>query len=184
MPSQRLVVLIAAGVLLSVFPRVAVADPATDASTAPGAGSWINVDPQTGKRMPVPSTGVGVTLPADPAFSTSVTLKQFRKQYTFLAPTSYEKNFADIMVPDGATVTLDGSALAAAGEPLSAGWTLHRVPLDNSGDGSHKLEADQAVGLQVMGFGHATSYQYPGGLNLELIADRHPDGLVPGWKGR
>jgi hypothetical protein len=35
----------------------------------------------------------------------------------------------------------------------------------------HKLSADQSVGLQVMGFGHATSYYYPDGLNLELISD-------------
>ena len=71
MPSLRLVVLIAAGALSSLCHSVALADPAADASAAPGAGSWINVDPQTGKRMPVPSTGAGVAVPADPAFSTS-----------------------------------------------------------------------------------------------------------------
>jgi hypothetical protein len=71
MPSLRLMVLIAAGALSSLCPPVALADPGADASTAPGAGSWINVDPQTGKRMPVPSTGAGVAVPADPAFSTS-----------------------------------------------------------------------------------------------------------------
>jgi hypothetical protein len=37
--------------------------------------------------------------------------------------------------------------------------------------GAHKLTSDQPVGLQVMGFGHATSYYYPGGLNLKFIAE-------------
>ena len=27
------------------------------------------------------------------------------------------------------------------------------------------------VGVQVMGYGHATAYIYPGGLNLEIISD-------------
>jgi hypothetical protein len=42
MPSPRLLVLIAAGALLSAaHPHVACADPAADAGTAPGAGSQI-----------------------------------------------------------------------------------------------------------------------------------------------
>ncbi len=69
MPSPRLVILIAAGALLIARTPFALADPAADTSTAPGAGSRINVDPQTGKRIPVPSAGV--LLPVDPAFSTS-----------------------------------------------------------------------------------------------------------------
>jgi hypothetical protein len=32
------------------------------------------------------------------------------------------------------------------------------------------LRSDQPVGLQFMGFGHATSYYTPGGLNLNLIS--------------
>ena len=69
MPSSRFVVLLAAGALLAATPRAALADPAPDAGAAAAAGSWINVDPATGKRIPVPS-GV-IALPADPAFSTS-----------------------------------------------------------------------------------------------------------------
>ena len=33
--------------------------------------------------------------------------------------------------------------------------------------------ADAQVGLQIMGFGHATSYYAPGGLNVRLIAPPH-----------
>lgn len=106
----------------------------------------------------------------DPDITQEVTPEQFRKQYTFLAPTNYDKNYADILVPDGATVTLDGAALTTVGEPVVTGWTIHRVPL-TGGDGSHRLESDMPVGLQVMGYGHATSYSYPGGLNLKIISD-------------
>ena len=105
----------------------------------------------------------------DPAFSVEVTPEQFRKQYTFLAPSDYDVNFADVLIPDGAVVTIDGAPLTGTNEPVTAGWTLQRVPL-TGGDGSHRLVSDKPVGLQVMGFGHATSYYYPGGLNLKLIS--------------
>ena len=36
------------------------------------------------------------------------------------------------------------------------------------------LEATQPVGIQVMGYGLATSYQYPGGSNLSSIAPPPP----------
>lgn len=70
MPSCRLSSLLAAVALACAVPSSVLADPPTEPA-APAAGSWINVDPQTGKRIPVPSSGEGVQLPADPAFSTS-----------------------------------------------------------------------------------------------------------------
>lgn len=63
MPSPRLLIVIAIGACIVVDPSVVTADPATQ------AGSRINVDPQTGMRIPGP-TGA-VALPPDPAFSTS-----------------------------------------------------------------------------------------------------------------
>ena len=66
-----------------------------------------------------------------------------------------------------------------ATEVVAPGWSIARVPLDSTsnslgGSGAHTLTADQPVGLQVMGFGHATSYYYPGGLNLEFISEPPP----------
>lgn len=109
----------------------------------------------------------------DPAFSMMVTPEQFRTRYTFLAPTDYDANFADVLVPDGATVTIDGEPVTAT-ESVVDGWKVARVPLSNAGSGSHELVSDQPVGLQVMGFGHATAYYYPGGLNLKLISEPPP----------
>jgi hypothetical protein len=104
--------------------------------------------------------------------SMMVTPEQFRTSYTFLAPIDYETNFADILVPDGAVVMLDGAALTAAPQAIAGtGWSIVREPLMAGVGGVHKLSADKAIGLQVMGFGHASSYYYPGGLNLTLISD-------------
>jgi hypothetical protein len=107
----------------------------------------------------------------DPSLTTEVTPSQFRTQYTFLAPLSYLQNFADILIPKGATVTIDGQPLTGTPTPIGDGaWSLVREPLGNGVDGAHRLEASAKVGLQVMGFGSATSYSYPGGLDLKPIS--------------
>ena len=81
MPSPRLGVVIAVGVCVLTSPIVGFAEPgpeapanaaasgAPDAAAPARAGSWIHVDPQTGKRVPRPAGAAAV--PPDPAFSTS-----------------------------------------------------------------------------------------------------------------
>ncbi len=124
-----------------------------------------------GGRVQDPA-GTDVETRGDPAFSMIVTPEQFRKQYTFLAPVDYMANYADIVVPDGATVTIDGSLISGTPTPIgSSGWSVVRHQLSTGNNGAHFLESDKPVGLQVMGFGHATAFYYPGGLNLELISD-------------
>jgi len=115
--------------------------------------------------------GGDFTTRGDPAFSMLVTPEQFRTHYTFLAPNDYLENYADVVLPDGAVVTLDGQPLGGAPEPIgSSGWSVVRVRLGAGREGAHTLDSDKAVGLQVMGFGHATAYYYPGGLDVKLIA--------------
>ncbi len=109
----------------------------------------------------------------DPSFSMEVTPKQFRREYTFLAPADYDVNFADVLVPTGASVVLDGVPVTEA--PIAVGneWGSLRLKLDSATGGVHTLTTDNelGVGLQVMGFGAATSYYYPGGLNLTRITE-------------
>ncbi|MDI1484012.1 IgGFc-binding protein [Polyangium sp. y55x31] len=106
----------------------------------------------------------------DPAMSFATAVEQFRKKYVFLAPADYDASYADVIMPVAATLTLDGMTLAVQPKPLSSGFGIARVPLSNAKGGAHVLEASLPVGLQVMGYGTYTSYQYPGGLNLREIA--------------
>ena len=102
----------------------------------------------------------------DPAMVLAVPVEQYRTHYLFHAPTNYEANYVNIAAPVGATVTLDGLALAA-GTPVGAsGYSVIRVPLDNSGTGNHIIEATARVGISVYGYGQYSSYWYPGGLEL------------------
>ncbi|MGH7297215.1 MAG: IgGFc-binding protein, partial [Polyangiaceae bacterium] len=107
----------------------------------------------------------------DPDESLPAPVEQFRSKYVFLAPTDYPDSFVVVIEPVGATVTLDGVVATVAATPVGAsGYAVLRLALGASNAGAHVLTATSPVGLQVMGYGSYTSYQYPGGLDLARIA--------------
>ncbi len=119
----------------------------------------------------------------DPSQSFLTTTAQYRDKYVFLAPIDYESNFVDMVVPSGIELKLDGkpldlsAAATLAGRASDAttplGFRIARVLLDAGPSfvGAHEITASAPVGIQVVGYGRFTSYQYPGGLNLNLISE-------------
>jgi hypothetical protein len=167
------------------IPPLPTGQPAEGCTTAAGHCMWnkpfiVEADQSfavmsfmVGGTLQMPGTDP-MTSSGDPAFSQMVTPEQFRKEYKFLAPLDYTQNFADILVPDGAEVTLDGAALTTTPERIAdSEWSLYREPLGVAAGGVHALVTtdERGLGLQVAGFGKATSYYYPGGLNLKLISE-------------
>lgn len=125
-----------------------------------------------GGQVVAPLTGRG-----DPSESLAFGVEQYRTKYVFLAPTDYDVNYADIVMPVGAKVSLDGSVVKPGSSVLaSAGYAVARVRLGSGANGAHVLVSlnGKPVGLQVVGYGKFTSYQYPGGLNLKGIAKPPP----------
>jgi hypothetical protein len=111
----------------------------------------------------------------DPSISAAIAIEQYRLKYVFLAPDDYAVNYADVVAPMNATLMLDGSAVTAAPTQVgSTGYGVFRIKLSSNNGGSHTLVSDQPCGLQVLGYGDYTSYQYPGGLNLLTIAPPPP----------
>lgn len=106
----------------------------------------------------------------DPSQSMASSVEQYRLKYVFLAPDDYDVSFADVMQPMDATLTLDGAPVAVKPIAMSSGYGVTRIKLGPGNKGAHVLTATAPVGLQVMGYGAYTSYQYPGGLNLGRIA--------------
>jgi hypothetical protein len=129
-----------------------------------------------GSVVDPPSIANGGRSKGDPSQSFATAVEQYRKKYVFLAPNDYDKNFVDVVQPTDAEVTVDGTVVSAAKEPIPGDpdYVLVRVPLGKGQDGAHVLEATAAVGIQVVGYGEYTSYQYPGGLNLTAIAPPPP----------
>jgi hypothetical protein len=107
----------------------------------------------------------------DPSLTTYAAVEQFRTKYLFLAPDDYDVTYADIVGEQDAAPQVDGVAVpASAYSPVANGLGVFRVKLGPGKGGGHTLEAARPVGLQVVGYGANTSYQYPGGLNLKLIS--------------
>jgi hypothetical protein len=108
----------------------------------------------------------------DPSLSLPTAVEQYRTKYVFLAPDDYSESYVDMVAPIGAQVMLDGAAVTQAPVAVGGGSTfgVTRIPLSSGMAGAHVLTADQPVGIQVMGYGLQTSYQYPGGMDLKMIA--------------
>jgi hypothetical protein len=132
------------------------------------------------KEFGVATFLLGATVYQDPKGDPSQTyvaaVEQFRTKYVFLAPIDYPVLWADITATEDAEIELDGAALTAPWTKVGNGpFGVHRVDLTKSGqDGAHTLTAKKPVGVQVIGFGDNTSFQYPAGLNLNLISAPPP----------
>lgn len=106
----------------------------------------------------------------DPSQSVATSVEQYREKYVFLAPGDYDVNYVDVVQPMDATLRLDGAPVDTAPVAIGSGFGVARVELPLGNSGAHVLEATAPVGIQVLGYGLATSYQYPGGSDLNIIA--------------
>lgn len=106
----------------------------------------------------------------DPAMMILPPREQFRRDYTFVAPTSYNagtdgQSYILVIRNPGQSITLDGA-------PINPTWTAGGdretgiVPISG---GTHRMESTDPFGVLVFGMGINTSYAYPAGLNLEEI---------------
>lgn len=104
----------------------------------------------------------------DPAMSFAIPTLQFRDEYTFLAPVTFEQSFVNVVAPAGAAVMLSsngGPPTQVTGfTPIGAsGLSAARLSIPG---GSHKITSTVGFGIVVYGYGSYTSYMYPGGLNF------------------
>lgn len=145
-------------------------------TTIAAAGGWVDL-PQSANAYRV--TGSSKILveqymlgqdaggnSGDPAMTSAVATSQFRPTFLFYAPTSYERNFANILAPTGTTVTVDGARLGTGSFTAigGTGYSYARVALSNANNGFHTVTGSAPVGVSVYGYGQYTSYWYPGGV--------------------
>ncbi|MCX7808763.1 MAG: IgGFc-binding protein, partial [Deltaproteobacteria bacterium] len=106
----------------------------------------------------------------DPAMTVLAPSEQFRSDYTFILPTSYNEstngqNHVLIVRPRGLAITVDGSPLTIPFTPIGD-REVGVLPLQG---GTHTMRASSPFGIITYGLGSFTSYATPGGLNLEPI---------------
>jgi hypothetical protein len=106
----------------------------------------------------------------DPSLSFATPVEQYRSDYIFLAPSDYDMGFADVVAAPGTTLTLDGTPVAVPPTAIDSNFGVVRVPLAvGATSGVHVMSGSAPFGIQVIGYGQYTSYQYPGGLDLRTI---------------
>jgi hypothetical protein len=107
----------------------------------------------------------------DPSQSLSVAVEQYRTKYIFLAPDDYDISYVDIIASTDIDITLDDQYVTIPFTRIgTTGYLIARVLLQPGTNGSHVITSNLPIGVQVMGYGAYTSYQYPAGLNLTRIA--------------
>lgn len=111
----------------------------------------------------------------DPEFILYPPAEQYRTEYIFLAPPTFERDYCVIAAPAGATVELDGIALGEqsprcsrhpAGTLDGVEYVALRCELE---DGVHYVRASEPVGVNVYGYYNVGSYGYAAGAELERI---------------
>lgn len=106
----------------------------------------------------------------DPSMVVLPPSEQYRRDYTFVAPSSYNtgtdgQSYMLIVRPIGMDIQYDGSS-------ISTSWTtvgdreVGTVPING---GTHRLVGADPFGAIIYGMGITTSYAYPAGLDLEEI---------------
>ena len=102
--------------------------------------------------------------------------EQHRKDYVFLIPPDWDKDYIVIAKPVGANVMIDGFPLGMAEfdscvtAPIGnvAGTDYEQVTCP-AADGRHTVEADMPFGLSVFGYFNVGSYAFVGGSDVKLI---------------
>jgi hypothetical protein len=111
----------------------------------------------------------------DPSQSIAIPTEQFRKDYTFVAPESFDTAYVNVVADTGVAVEVDGTVLSGADfTPIGAsGKAAARHKLSKTP--YHRATSNQPFGVVVYGYGQYTSYMYPGGLDLRKIEDPVPE---------
>jgi hypothetical protein len=98
----------------------------------------------------------------------AVPIRQYREDYIVYANKLWVQNFADIIAPDGATITVDGAPVAGF-KPIGAGYSLAHLELPDTATGGHRMSSNVKFGVSTYGVMDYGSYWYPGGLDLALL---------------
>jgi hypothetical protein len=109
------------------------------------------------------TTSIGT---GDPSMSIAPPSEQFRKEYTFLVPAQYAKNYVSVAAPATGGVTLDGNPVMMT--PFGNGNT-HRAARVLLAAGAHKITCADGCGITVYGYDDGVSYMFAGGLDLKPI---------------
>jgi hypothetical protein len=112
----------------------------------------------------------------DPSQLLMPAAEQFRKDYVFLVPGTFQSNYIVLAKPTDASVMLDGQPLAQAEQSgcvtgpigMVAGVAYDQITCP-AVEGHHQVSADKPFGLSVYGYYNVGSYAFVGGSDVKII---------------
>jgi len=108
----------------------------------------------------------------DPSQITLPAAEQFRKEYVFFVPSTFQDNYIVIAKPTNAAIVLDGAPLMGTCTSGPIG-TVGAVDYDQITcklpEGHHLVSADMPFGLSVYGYYNVGSYAFVGGSDIKII---------------
>lgn len=118
----------------------------------------------------------GTAYTGDPSLTIFPPVDQYRRDYLFNVPSSWDTNWVVVAAPVGAKVTIDGKApsgcvVAPAGKVAGKDYEARRCAI---GEGAHRMHGDAAFGIVSYGYGRAGSYAVIGGANVRKIYEPPP----------
>lgn len=111
------------------------------------------------------SRGMTDTFTGDPSMQIVPSPKHYRTDYGILTPLGYADNYATVVRPAGLKIQLDGTNIPDSSFQAFGDNSFEYAYVDFT-TGQHQFTATGEFGLQVYGYGSATAYSYPGGMNL------------------
>lgn len=123
----------------------------------------------------------------DPAQTHIVPVAQTRSTSAFLAPPNFTQNWAQLVAPAGAAITVDGAAATGWTAIGGTGYETARVALCGSGaggcTGAHAASGDSPFSIALHGYAQYTSYAHPAGMDLDpvLLEDGFEWGNASAW---
>jgi hypothetical protein len=108
----------------------------------------------------------------DPSLTIFPAVDQFRRNYLFASPKSWDTNYIVISMPKGTNVTIDGAPIPGScaartmGSIAGTDYESRTCPLQA---GPHAMTGDKPFGITAYGYGRAGSYSFVGGANVTKI---------------
>jgi len=110
----------------------------------------------------------------DPSQLLMPAAEQFRKDYVFLIPGTFQSNYIVMAKPSNANIVLDGLPLAMqqncyTGSIGTVGGVQYDQVTCPALEGHHTVVADVPFGLSVFGYYNVGSYAFVGGSDVKII---------------
>ncbi|MEA2753408.1 MAG: hypothetical protein QOI41_7551 [Myxococcales bacterium] len=108
----------------------------------------------------------------DPSLTIFPAVDQFRRNYLFASPKSWDTSYIVISMPKGTNVTIDGAPIPGScaartmGTIAGTDYESRTCPLQA---GPHAMTGDKPFGIAAYGYGRAGSYSFVGGANVTKI---------------